>query len=69
MNFASLASATGAMLANLSLAITQKLDPGAIYQQVQRLIHPAIEDLDIQGSLSPAQRAEIRHRPVEARHF
>ena len=55
-----------AMLAGVPLAFTFDLDPGAVDQQVQRALRPTVGDVDGQGLLTTGQRAEVRHRPIEA---
>ena len=54
------------MLASVPLAFALDLDPGAVDQQVERALRPTVGDVDGQGLLTPGQRAEVRHRPVEA---
>lgn len=69
MDLTPLATALNAVLARLPLTIASELDPGAVYQQVQRAIGAPIRDLDNQGLLPPAQGRGIRHRPVQVRHL
>ena len=47
------------------IAVADKLDPGAVNEQVQRGIGAPIGDLDGQCLLLPAQRRVIRHSPVQ----
>ena len=54
------------MLACVPFAVTFDLDPGAVDEQVQRPLGAAIRDVHGQRLLAAGQRAEIRHRPVEA---
>ena len=54
------------MLAGVPLAFAFRLDAGAVDQQVQRPLRAAVGDGHGQGLLPPAQRAEVRHSPVEA---
>jgi len=42
---------------------TYRLD---VHQQVQRAVRAAIRDVDLQGLVAAAQRAEVRHGPVRA---
>ena len=51
------------MLAGVPLAFTLDLDPGAVDQEGQRPLRPAIRDVDLQGLLAARQRAEVRHSP------
>jgi len=55
-----------AMLARLPLTITEELDPGAVDQQVQWPVRTAVWDVHFRGVLAMRQRAEVRHRPVQA---
>lgn len=55
-----------AMLAGVPLAFALDLDAGAVDQQMQRTIRSTVGDVHLQGFLPPRQRAEVRHRPVEA---
>jgi len=41
------------------------LDPGAVDQEVQRVLRPAVGDVDLQALLTAAEGAEVRHRPVQ----
>jgi hypothetical protein len=52
-----------AVFARVPLPFALDLDAGAVDQQVQRTLRPAIGDVDLQGLLPPAQGAEVRHRP------
>lgn len=65
MNLAPLAPARGAVLAGLPFAIAKELDAGAVHQQVQRAVSPAIGDLDGQCLLTTAEGGVIRHGPVQ----
>ena len=53
------------VLTGVPLAFTLDLDPGAVYQQVQGTVRAAIGDVDLQGLLTTAKRAKVRHRPVQ----
>ncbi len=55
-----------AMLAGMPFAFAFDLDPGAVDQQVQWALGPAIRDAYYKGLLATAQSAEVGHRPVEA---
>jgi hypothetical protein len=52
-----------------TLAIAEKLDPGAVNQQVQGAISTPIRDLDGQRLLPSAQGGVVGHRPTQARHL
>ena len=56
------------MLARMPLALTfaLDLDPSAVDQQVERTPGAPIRDVDGEGLLAAAQRAEVGHRPVKA---
>jgi hypothetical protein len=54
------------MLARVPLAFALDLDARAVDQQVQRPLGAAVGDVHSQGLLAAADRAEVRHRPVEA---
>ena len=69
MDLAPLATTLNAMLARLPLAIAQKLDPGAVHEQVERAIGTAIRDMDGECLLPSAQGRIIRHGPVQVRHL
>ena len=64
----------GAVLAGAPLALASGLDAGAVDEQVQGAGARAVGNLDAQALLAPAERAEVRHGPVqlgqlqEARH-
>ena len=47
----------------------QDLNPGAIDQQVQRARNPTRRKPDRDCLLAPAERGEVRHRPVQASHL
>ena len=64
MDLASDAPFGTTMLAGVPFALD--LDAGAVDQQVHRPLGPTVGDVDGQGLLAPAQRAEVRHRPVQA---
>ena len=67
INLAPLAPARPPMLASVPFAIAKELDPGAIHQQVEGAIHPAIRDLDCQALLAAAEGHVVRHGPVLTR--
>ena len=69
MPFAPLAPALNAMLSGLPFAIAQKLDPGAVHQQVQRPINAPVGYRDGQDFSPATQGREVGHCPVEARHL
>jgi len=50
----------------LALAVALDLDASVVDQQVQRAVRTAGGDVDLQGLLTPLQRAEVRHIPVQA---
>ena len=54
------------MLAAVPLTFALGLDAGAVDQQVKRTLRAAVWNVHGQGFLAPAERAEIRHGPVEA---
>ena len=54
------------MLARLPFTIAKELDPGAVYEQVQRPARTAIRDLHRQGLLPAAQGRKVRHGPVQS---
>ena len=54
-----------AMLARVPLPFTLSFDARTIDQQVQWPCRTLVGDGDGQGSLSPAQSAEVRDRPVQ----
>jgi hypothetical protein len=54
------------MLAGVPLAFALDLDARAVDERVQRVLRPPVGDVDGQGLLAAGQRAEVRHRPVEA---
>ena len=60
------AALRAAVLAGVPLAFALDLDPGAVNQQVQRTLRSTKGDVDLQGLLAAAQRAEVRHSPVQA---
>ena len=64
MDLAPLASALNAVLAGLPFAITEKLDTGAVDEQVHGAIGMAKRDMDGQRLLSSAQSGVVGHRPV-----
>ena len=66
VNLAPQAAFRATMLAGVPFAFAFRLDAGAVDQQVQRPLGAAVGNGHHQGLLAPAQRAEIRHRPVEA---
>ena len=47
------------------LAFAQELDARAVHQQLQRRLGSLVAQFDLQGLLASADRAEIRHRPVQ----
>lgn len=67
MDLAPLAAALHAVLAGLSLAIAEKLDPCAVREQVQRPAGTAIRNLHLQGLLPAAQGRILRDGPVQFR--
>lgn len=66
MDPAPLAAALNAMLAGLLFAIAVELDPSAVHEQVEWAVGTAIWELDTQGFLPAAQRAEIGNGPVKS---
>ena len=54
------------MIAGVPLAFALDLDAGTVDQQMQRTIRSTVGGVHLQGFLPPRQRAEVRHRPVEA---
>lgn len=58
-----------AMLSGVPLTFALGLDAGAVYQKVQRPRRTPEWNGNRQRLLSPAQRAEIRHRPVQPDQF
>ncbi len=69
MHLAPLAPTLNAVLARLPFAIAEELDPGAVHEQVQRAICPAVGNLHGQGLLPAAQRRKVRHGPVQPRQL
>lgn len=67
MDLAPLPPALRAMLAGLPFAVAEKLDAGAVHEQVQRPVSTAIGDLHGQGFLPAAQGGEVRYGPVQPR--
>ncbi len=59
----------GPVLARAPLALAQNLDAGAVDEKVQGASVRTVRDVDDQPPLAPAQRAEVRHRPVQARQL
>ena len=57
------------MLARLPLSIAEKLDAGAVNQQVQGAIGAPIRDLNGERLLPTAQGRIVWHRPVQARQL
>lgn len=60
------AASRATMLARMPLAFALDLDPSAVDQQVERTPGAPIRDVDGEGLLVAAQRAEVGHRPVKA---
>ncbi len=54
------------MLAGVPFAFPFHLDPRAVDQQVKRTLRPPMRDVHAKGLLATAERAEIRHVPVQA---
>ncbi len=54
------------MLAGVPLAFPLDLDPCAVDQQMQGTPRAPMRDVDCQGLLTAAERAEIRNRPVQS---
>ncbi len=50
----------------LAFAFALDLDPGAVDQQVERALRPPMRDVHGKGLLATAERAEVRHLPVQA---
>jgi len=57
------------VLAGLPFTVTEELDPGAVYEQVERPIGAPIRDLDGQRLLPSAKRRVVRHLPIQTRHL
>ena len=55
-----------AVLARIPLAFTLHLDPRAVDQQVQWTLRPPMRDVHGKDLLATADRAEIRHIPVQS---
>ena len=55
-----------AVLAGVPLTFTLDLDPRAVDQQMQRTLRPPMRDVHGKGLLTTAERAEVRHVPVQA---
>ena len=55
-----------AVLTRIPLAFTLHLDPRAVDQQVQWTLRPPMRDVHGKGLLATADRAEIRHIPVQS---
>jgi hypothetical protein len=55
-----------AMLARVPLALTLDLDPSAVDQKVQRTLRPLMGNVHGKRLLAAAERAEVRHVPVQA---
>lgn len=56
----------GAVFARVPLPFALDLDAGAVDQQVQRALRPAIGDVDLQDLLASAQGTEVWRGPIEA---
>ena len=69
MDLTVLAAAVGAMVPRQPLSVARELDPGAVYQQVQRARSPARRELARDCLLAAAERREIRNRPVLTSHL
>lgn len=48
------------------LTFALDLDPGAVDQQMQRTLRPPMRDVHGKALLATAERAEVRHVPVQA---
>jgi hypothetical protein len=69
MHLAPLEAALRAMFALLPPAITEKLDCGAVHEQVQGAIGAPTKDLDRQSFLPKAQGGAVVHRTVQVANF
>ncbi len=65
MHLAPLSPVLGLMLLGLPFPLSYHIDAGAVDQQVQPGLSRTARVLNGQGFLSAAQRAVVRHRPVE----
>ncbi|GCD57372.1 hypothetical protein NBRC3222_2709 [Acetobacter pasteurianus NBRC 3222] len=54
------------MLTPVPFAFSLDLDPGAVDQEMKRSARATIGNIDCQGFLPPAQRAEIRYMPRQS---
>lgn len=59
----------GAVLFDFPFALTTDFDPGAVDQQVQRFGPTLNRNVDGQGGLPSADRAEAGHRPVQSQQL
>ena len=69
MDFAVLASAVRAVLPGQPRAVAEKLDPGAVHQEVQGGLGSAERELDSDRLLASAERGKVRYRPVQPCHL
>ena len=69
MDLAPLASALDTVLSGLPFTVAEKLDDGAVDQEVWRPIGAPIRVPDSQGLLPPTQGRMIWHGPVQVRHL
>ena len=65
MHLAPHAALGPAMLARVPFALAPDLDPGTVDQQAQRAARAAVGQLHSQRLLPPAERREVRHRPIK----
>ena len=54
------------MFAPVPFTLFFDLDPGAVDQEMQEAVRAPIRNIDCQGFLPAAQRAEIWNRPVQS---
>jgi hypothetical protein len=64
MDLAPQAALRAPMLAGVPLTFAFGLDAGSVDQQVQRPLRATVGNVQSHSLLAPAERAEIRHRPV-----
>ena len=65
VDLAPLTPVLGTMLFAFALAFAKELHACAVHQQLQRRLARLVAQLDLQGLLASADRAEVRYRPVQ----
>lgn len=69
VDLAPLAALGRAVFARAPFSIAHSLDAGAVDQQVQRSRTGTAGNFNEQALLPPAQRTEVRHRPIKPGHL